>query len=243
MAKKSCVVCYKDLGFFSMKTSLSDGMVCKHCLLEAGMVALNNPTSYSANSMKLLVNRRKQLVESFKSTKNVGKYIFVDENSKTFKIGNDLFEYSNLLSFELLEDGESISKGGLGRAVAGGLLFGGLGAIVGGVTGGKKTKGVCTSLKICLTLKNSHKDTVYINFITTETKTKGTIYKLSQTLAQECLATLQIIADINNTDRASIENKTSLSVADEIFKLKQLIDLEIITEDEFEAKKKQLLGL
>lgn len=37
--------------------------------------------------------------------------------------------------------------------------------------------------------------------------------------------------------------ETVISAADEILKFKQLMDAGIITEQEFEAKKKQLLGL
>ena len=39
-------------------------------------------------------------------------------------VQKDLFQYKNLLSFELLEDGLSVKKGGVGRAVAGGILTG-----------------------------------------------------------------------------------------------------------------------
>lgn len=49
-----------------------------------------------------------------------------------------IYKYSDIVDYELLEDGESITKGGLGRAVVGGALFGGVGAVVGGVTGHKK---------------------------------------------------------------------------------------------------------
>ncbi|EPZ54444.1 hypothetical protein H477_3583 [[Clostridium] sordellii ATCC 9714] len=49
-----------------------------------------------------------------------------------------MYNYKDIIEFELLEDGESITKGGLGRAVAGGVLLGGVGAIVGGVTGIEK---------------------------------------------------------------------------------------------------------
>jgi hypothetical protein len=34
-----------------------------------------------------------------------------------------IYNYSDIVDFELLEDGESITKGGLGRAITGGLLF------------------------------------------------------------------------------------------------------------------------
>jgi len=249
MAKKVCVVCGKELGMLSLKATINDGVVCSNCLNSAGITALGNPKAFDTNSIRELIARRQEIISCFKPTKDVGTYIKVDENNRLFKVGGDIFEYANLLSFELLEDGETITKGGLGRAVAGGLLlsvinFGGVGAIVGGVTGGKKSKGICTSMKIRLTLKNAHTDTTYINLITTETKTKGFIYKAAQTSAQQCISALQIIADVNETESVSNVNVVSgTSPADEIMKFKQLLDAGIISQEEFDAKKRQLLGL
>lgn len=46
-----------------------------------------------------------------------------------------------------------------------------------------------------------------------------------------------------NLQENSIINKSDLSQADEIKKFKDLFDQGIISQEEFEAKKKQLLGL
>lgn len=245
MAKIPCAVCGKELGLLSGKAKISDGAVCIGCLSSAGISMLRNALSYNQQSIKELVNARKVLVDKFSETKSVGTYIAVDENNKAFKIGRDIFTYDNLLSFELLEDGQSITKGGLGRAVAGGLLFGGVGAIVGGITGGKKSKGVCNSMEIKISLKNAHTDVAYINFIATETKTSSFVYKNAQYSAQNCITVLETIKDINQSDSdeyicGKVHNS---SAADEIVKFKELLDQGIITQEEFELKKKQLLGL
>ena len=109
-----------------------------------------------------MIASRTPLVQTFSPTKKIGSYLQIDDTHKAFKAGGSIFEFSNLLNFELLEDGETITKGGLGRAIAGGLLFGGVGAIVGGVTGGKKSKGVCNSMRLKITLRNCHCSMVYI---------------------------------------------------------------------------------
>lgn len=243
MAKKICCVCNKSIGMLSAKASLSDGFVCGDCLKKSGMSGLNKANQYTCESIKQLLEKRNHMATDFKATKTVGSLILIDEVNMWFKIGNDIFEYANLLSFELLEDGQTITKGGLGRAVAGGLLFGGVGAVVGGITGGKKTKGVCTSMKIRVTLKNAHIDTVYIPLITTETKTNGFLYKTMQSSAQSCISALEIIADQNNSKQVFNSDSDTVSAADEILKFKNLLDEGIITQDEFEAKKKQLLGM
>lgn len=246
MAKIPCAVCGKELGLLSGKVKISDGAVCTNCLSSAGISMLNNAPSYNQQSIKELISARQALVNNFRSTKSVGTYIQVDENNKAFKIGRDIFAYDNLLSFELLEDGQSVTKGGLGRAVVGGLLFGGVGAIVGGVTGGKKSKGICNSMKLRVSLKNAHTDVVYINFIMTETKTSSFIYKGAQDSAQKCITALETINDVNqNSSHIEYANSgvQSVSAADEIVKFKALLDQGIITQAEFDAKKKELLGL
>ena len=55
--------------------------------------------------------------------------------------------YGAITGFEVLENNEQIAQGGIGRAVVGGLLFGGAGAIVGGITG-RKQQTLLTSMKI-----------------------------------------------------------------------------------------------
>lgn len=75
------------------------------------------------------------------------------------------------------------------------------------------------------------------------TKTNGFIYKTMQSSAQSCISALDIIADQNSTEEMSNLESETVSSADEILKFKNLLDAGIITQEEFEAKKKQLLGL
>ena len=245
MAKKECVMCGKELGALSSKEVISDGVVCSKCLKKAGIDKLSNGQAFNAASIKPFLERHAAVVKSFSPTKKISIYLAVDENNKSFKIDGDIFEYDNLLSFELLEDGNTVTKGGLGRAVAGGLLFGGVGAIVGGVTGGKKSKGVCSSMKLRVTLRNAHTDTAYITFISNEFKKSSYVYKTAQDHAQSCISALENIADyVKSLDEAAqYEAPQVVSAADEIAKFKQLLDNGIITQEEFDAKKKQLLGL
>lgn len=195
-------------------------------------------------------------VFTYTPTKKVGDYFVVNENDKTWAVPTGIFKktvqpgavhkYSEIVSFELLEDGNSITKGGLGRAVAGGLLFGGVGAIVGGSTGSKKTKGVCTKLQIKITLNNMAAPTVYVDLISTSTKKDSFIYSAAYSSAQEILSVLQIICDQresqNNTQPESQTSTTVISVPEEIKKYKDLLDMGAITEEEFESKKKELLN-
>lgn len=240
MAKKICSVCNKEIGMLAGKAKIKDGYVCAKCYVPAGIGIFENSRSFNSDTVKEYISRRIPLVSSFNATKTVEKGLVIDDNNKIFKVGLDLFEFSDLLSFELLEDGKAITKGGLGSAVAGGLLFGGAGAVVGGITGGKKSKGVCTSMKIRITVKNSHTDTVYINLVFMEIKTDSLLYKAAQESAQKYLSALQIIADTSNQAEAI---PASVDIAADIEKFHALMEKGVITEEEFAAKKAQLLDI
>ena len=251
---KTCLICGKTMGAFSAQVFIADGFICSDCWTKAGMNCSLNDTAagrnYDSNNIKKMIAYREKnqtLIEKFEPTSRVGQFFF-DDRTQTFIINKrngqkELYAYNQVVDYELLEDGETVTKGGLGRAVAGGLMFGGAGAIVGGITGHKKSKSICKSLKIKITLRNSPKQTEYIDFITSETKTSSFIYKTAYKSAQDVLSALQLVIDKANTDAAEEPAPTELSAADEILKYKRLLDEGIITEDEFNAKKTQLLNL
>ena len=105
MAKIPCAVCGKELGLLSRKIKISDGAICAECLNSAGISSFSTPSSYNQQTIKDYILTRQALVKSFNPTKKYGGYIEIDENNKLFKLSGNLFEFRNLLSFELLEDG------------------------------------------------------------------------------------------------------------------------------------------
>ncbi len=210
-------------------------------------------------------NREKKSKEfslDFTTTKKIGSFIAFDNDRKKWAklykgsalevnqsaigISNstnttieEVYNYDDIVNFELLEDGESVASGGLGRALVGGILFGGAGAIVGGVTGRKKTKEICNSLRLKVTVDNIDEPVVYIDFIDTPLKRSNDIFKGIAEMAQESLSTFQLICD----KREDKSEEQSLSASDEIKKYKELLDSGAITDEEYNQKKKQLLDL
>lgn len=248
---KECIICGKSMGALSSKVKISDGYVCADCWKAAGleitMEDLGGAKSRTSANIREMINeneRKKKIIENFKPTKEIGNYIRFDDVTRTFIIGSkkkgSLYRYEDIVDYELLEDGETVTKGGLGRAVAGGILFGGVGAIVGGVTGHRKTKEICDSMKIKITLKDSIRPVEYIDLISSRTKKNGIIYKTCYNTAQEILSCLEIICAQQQQDHIEAQ---PVSAADEIKKYKELLDAGAITKEEYEAKKKQLLGL
>lgn len=71
-------------------------------------------------------------------------------------------------------------------------------------------------------------------------KKSGSIYKSASSIAQDIISILEIISHENEVSKNS---SSSDSIAEEIKKYKELLDIGAITQEEFDAKKKQLLQL
>lgn len=260
---ENCPICGTPTGAFSKSSAKFNGVfVCQSCAkrLSANGIQLFNLKKYSIEDLKNIVaaslkskEEHKKDIDSFKATKTIGNFIHFDNENQKFALPKttmtgkivdyQIYDYSSILDFELLEDGNSVEKGGVGRALVGGSLFGGVGAIVASNTGHKHKK-TCSKLQIKITLNDMAAPVVYINFIEAETKKDGFIYKSVYPLAQEALSLLNIICQSQkeNTNQNTTTSSAN-SDADEILKFKQLLDSGIITQEEFDAKKKQLLGL
>jgi len=188
---------------------------------------------------------------SFIPTKEIGGMIAFDDLNRLWKVTggflgtNKIYSYDEIVEYELLEDGGVVASGGVGRAIVGGLLFGGAGAIVGGVTAGKKS--VVNNMKIKVTVNNFNNPTVFINVLNSQARTDSFIYKMASETAQNILSTFILIQ--KQKEQMAIQNAVpdmrtaSLSIPDEILKFKNLLDSGIITQDEFEMQKKKLLGM
>lgn len=250
-AKGTCSICGNEKA-----KEIKDGFVCSDCIKKAGRflfirqlapkeqsVSLIKDCFDKSNSYNRIQNERKEI---FNQTRKIDT-LLIDEENRLFKLKNmlvlDIYSFDQIIDFEIIEDGESVVKGGLGRAVAGGLLFGGVGAIVGGVTGGKKSKGICKSLQVRIGLKDALDENIYIKLINSETKTKSFLYNSCIAAANDIINVLSKITEENNQNENTIAPNITEDPYEEVKKLKELLDLEIVTQEEFDKKKKELLGL
>ena len=260
---EDCPICGAPTNaFLKSPAKYNDRNICYGCyqILEDNGVSLSSFKKYSLEELQGIVNAYKKNkeehlaeVSAFQVTKRIGNYIHFDDNNKKFAIPQlsangdvkdlKIYSYDGILDYELLEDGNSISKGGVGRAIVGGALFGGAGAIVGASTGHQYKK-TCSLLQIKITMNNMDSPTVYVNFIDFEIRKDSSTYKRLFAQAQETMSLLNIIAQSkqSNSDDIAVQ-QNNFSAADEILKFKQLLDSGIISQEEFDAKKKQLLGL
>lgn len=176
----------------------------------------------------------------FQETTKFGS-LKIDEKNKLFKIGMNIFDFEDLVSYELIEDKEVITQGGvsIGRALGGGALFGDTGTAVGALSKIKKTdKQYCTNLQILYTVKNSRVGAKTIMFIGLKTDKSKAMYKQAMLNAKSTIAGFDFIISSNVP-----EADNAVSNFDDLKKLKELLDMGILTQEEFHAKKKKILDL
>lgn len=249
-SKETCSICNEKTGMLKIK--LKDGIICSNCT-KLCSPEMTSWTSKSVNDMKdHLADREENKIQlsAFNETDNAGLYLKIDDNNKTWIVplkknyiekNVTVFKFDEIIDYELIEDGETITKGGLGSAVVGGALLGGVGAVVGGVTGKKKNKTVVNQMYIRISLNNKYVKQVTIKMIESEVKKNGFTYNLCKESANKIISLFDYMS--NQTQNVINNSNNVSSSADEILKFKKLLDDGIITEDEFNAKKKQLLAL
>lgn len=170
--------------------------------------------------------------------RNGNNIVSLDNKHETLIIRNtsdmtyDIIKYGELLSCEILENNSTVMKGGVGRAVVGGIIAGGAGAIVGANT--RKSE-IMKELTIRIITSNSRKSSYVINL-------------QGENLSNEAYNFInEVYAIITNLiNQYSKKEKAQVSVnndiTEQIEKLAILKEKKIITEEEFETKKKELLS-
>lgn len=175
------------------------------------------------------------------TNKNFSKYIELDEKNNKFTFGGDgkVYNYRQLVSYELIENEDTLikSKGAIGRAAVGGFVAGGVGAIIGASTSKKQTHQNVSKLEIHIIISPGSQ-IKRIQLISSPVKKGGFNYNVSIALAEN------IIAQLKTIEQKNLQNVSNTgTTADEIKKYKELLDCGAITQEEYNAKKKQLLNL
>ncbi|EMF0455843.1 MAG: DUF4428 domain-containing protein [Enterococcus hirae] len=260
---KICVICTNKIGSLTGKIKLSDGnYVCKKCFSRAGFTSSiadiqmvqslsteQIKTKFSSNSSNLSAKDiQKNRLEYFKKNSDlmIGDIIFNDKD-KAFLIKKSILmnraqivvKYDEIQTFTPIFLGGKIKKHhGITRALVGGALVGPIGALIGAGTGGKEWESI-NRLGIEIYLKDNRK--IKYDLISNETKINSLVGKNSFDQYNHLSAKLEsIISNQTNTSNTSVE---ATSEIDEIRKYKELLDEGIISQEEFNAKKKELLNL
>ncbi len=203
------------------------------------------------------------VTDSKPTLKHFNDYAFITDDKNEFitivtpaKI--HVLRYSDIVSISYEENGSDVYNKSVGGAVVGGLLFGGVGAIVGGNTAKATQNKEIRIMSIKILLKSTSDSTIILKIY--EAGPDGNLLKTKKDadrmhyegLMEEVTGIKDIFAIIlDMVDKKVAQQKiapvmqpvSSTSVADELTKLAKLKDAGILSEEEFNAQKAKLLGL
>lgn len=175
--------------------------------------------------------------------------LFIDEAHKKWLIRIDplattatIYKFSDLIDFEILQDGTNVSK-----TTSKGKI-----SSSGRIKGKAKTdeQEICKSLSVRICVNDLSYPEMVIPFITFSTKTDSFIYKSELDSVRKFTALLTYIQSNSDSDETKVtdgcesyQESEHIDDLDQIEKLHSLMEKGIITKEDFEAKKKQLLGI
>lgn len=188
----------------------------------------------------------KNLLESMEPTGKIALTAKWDDNLGVIFIGamklGTLIRYETIQSVEVEQEvkliteskGETKKKGVVKRSIVGGLLFGPAGAIIGGATAKEKTNVQAQTRQeiirtLVVTREDPYKPVLRFSYDANLEK------KLRDILAQNQAK------QIENTVTYIEQTETPNLIADELIKLKGLVDQGILSQEEFEKQKEKLL--
>lgn len=232
---KVCPICGQKIGFMA-KTKVSDGEICPLCAL-----ICDSHSTKTVNEIKRYWETNKERQNVFSPTQKLksfmGNVVTIDPTNQLFVFGDIakmqrapiFYAFSEVDGYKFEVVGQKTvtkKKGGITRALVGGAIAGPVGALVGSSTAKEETQttGGTQLLKIAFHT-HAGKNQVTCSYVPTG----------FTNFLDDCMA----IKERANEQQPTIVN----SSADEIIKFKGLLDQGIITQEEFDAKKKQLLGL
>jgi hypothetical protein len=151
-----------------------------------------------------------------------------------------IIKFEDIIECELVEDNATIQKGGIGRAVVGGAIAGGVGAVVGATT--RKSKNIVSKLEVHIICNNIASPMEVISVISQETDKNGFDYDYLYETANKIYSTIISIIDSNKKTSKPKEVKENNNIKDKLKELKNMYDEELITKEDYEKTKKELLN-
>lgn len=167
----------------------------------------------------------------------------VDHENKKIALchySNAFIEYisfNQIINVEILKNNATIMKGGIGRAVIGGVLAGGIGAVVGAST--RDSEELLYSLKIRVITNDINKPLYVIKLNYNKIAVGSQEYNTIVDTANKIYSLIFSIANKDNKQNSSTGENNPL---EQIEKLATLKEKKFITDEEFETKKKELLN-
>ncbi len=190
-------------------------------------------------------------------SKYITTKLYIDNTNKHFTIHtahssgdqgfSKIYNFSDIISYEVYENERKIVQGTTGEALLGGLFFGIQGAIIGSSVQ-KDISDICTQLELLIRVNDFNTPQIKLTFIKNSTCEKNSApYRAAKAKLQEICAQLEYITNNKTLEQSATsqhESSTSKkSSKEQLQELKEMLDDGLITQEDYEQKKKQILGL
>lgn len=161
---------------------------------------------------------------------------------------------SQILAVEIVEDGETIVRtsraGQAGGMAVGGLLLGGVGAVVGGLSASQRHQSKVNSIKLRLIVDDAARPEIWVNFLDFSADRTGGLYRQFRQFADEWHARFKVMIERAQREaplHAPLPTATALSppggdVVGQLERLAALRSAGHLTEEEFALQKRSLLS-
>jgi hypothetical protein len=247
--KAVCGACGKEVGLNRYKIKKSNAWACPECFKKAGGLGVVDVSKITIEDIKAIIKEKEEKLKGDPMNTAIGMYQYCIDNNfgsgfneswgiKHFGVIESklMKDEKVLMTFIGLHDYESTTKhdGNFAYAITNKRILAGQKKIT-----GEKFK-VVDHTKINDISFEAGLVFGIIKIDTPREKFKIALDKGSATSINNHI--YQVLDSLKVNDNAN-NQQSAISAADELKKFKELLDMDIITQEEFEAKKKQLLGL
>lgn len=250
MAKKYCGICGDEL-FLLTGYKIFDGYICFSCAEKSGLNIKASSKGYTVDHIKRTISHEIPVENHTTYASGTSKDDFeltINPVSGTWydmDILHSVHKLENIVGYSYYEDDARYGVGRtLGHAAVGGLLFGGSGALVGAIIGNNQKRKI-KKAGFIITENINGKDHD-VNVLLRRNVKEGSsdysrLMKAVKRISEEfdkVLSQKNLLSDTASSEK--IEN-TPISRASEILELKKLMDDGIISQQEFEVGKANIL--
>ena len=225
-----------------------DYMICKHiaCLSE-GIESLTPQAGIPDSNFVL-----SKIIMIFGKGRTTKKLLIDDKNKKfIYQVKSTFsktYNFSDIINYEVYENGRREVEGTAGSALIGGAFFG-LGGMIVGSNVGRSINEMCSQLELIIGINDSANTQLNIAFINGGNINKSTsIYKEARKSLHAVCSELEFVLNARKledavTTFAGAFSKTPTSSKEKLQELKEMLDDGLISQEDYEQKKRQILGL
>lgn len=255
-SKGDCGVCKNPIGsrFTSLKLNSGD-LICENCAshIDTGIdmkkfkeLSTEDARSYIKYRLENLDFLKKFNIDKKVETPyaklaiDLGQKKFYIEENNFFQVNKNpqLYNFRDILSYNIVKDDETVYEDGLSKAIFGGILAGWVGALVGASMSSQED--YIKNLGISISIDSPYKSNLFISIIENKINKSSQTYKEKIDMLNSTISVLDYM--LKQGCEESIREKISSSfVADEIFKLKSLMNQGLITKEQFIRKRDELM--